>query len=849
MNRLSLARDKRHIALARSLHARLYVSAQGRVFAVSGRPDFDQLLACLKQFEQVPSPVEAPTPHALGVPTCDGEICPEQLQRMGRALLRWRLELAAEARLRPAQRRKRQIIARERQEIARLETRLAEVRAWQFELAAGGDPLGAPFFLGSAAEAELAATLAAAAESVGNSSTFAWQVRVVYWLSGACAARRFVQAAGGVRQAYPKVTRCERMRNFQATLRVWILRSQHEKSRQLRHELAHAMKRLPAAMVQQAQLTSRLRCRTFREHCELLLERIETYLAEQRRQAHAVEAACAALCAADGCQTEFSLRCVEIYACEEDFTSLLRIITRLAEQAKRPAYDKLLDALHRLPETPREWQFDNVRCTLSRGSSLADVAWVLEHDLFRSLAESCLSAVEARRLSEGFERSGWPLDAGDLYRLLRQIRQREHREAIEHWLAWLRSAAPRRLTPSITVALHNAFWTRYLPSILRPGWLAEFATCLSPAQRRAGGRDAAPLLERIVALQALLGKETRLPKSLRKLVEFSQRRDEERAYLEARAASEGLAESARMRLLKLEQSSASGVAFRSGKLVRAAEEVFVVLGIEVQKAIAQRKAERLCRAELGALAEQFPHELLWNVAAWLEKMSGGDRERLHALLQAHQTHGPQYKRFLPQNQEWLAKARARGLELEAWLDVEPEEVQLQGKRMEIGVASELPELLRMGTYFGTCLSLGEVNDLSVLANACDANKQVLFMVWRDGQGRRKMAARQLIAISDKDRLVGYHCYVSSGEVESQRDEAVREAMATFCGRLAARCGLLLADSGAPQSLGDHFWYDDGTCPWPTAAKAARKAMRALESANHLEDAEAEAFTALAAAVL
>ena len=45
-------------------------------------------------------------------------------------------------------------------------------------------------------------------------------------------------------------------------------------------------------------------------------------------------------------------------------------------------------------------------------------------------------------------------------------------------------------------------------------------------------------------------------------------------------------------------------------------------------------------------------------------------------------------------------------------------------------------------------------------------------------------------------------------------------MASYCGRLAVRGGLELSDQASPQGIADHFWYDDGECHWPPAARLA-----------------------------
>jgi hypothetical protein len=87
----------------------------------------------------------------------------------------------------------------------------------------------------------------------------------------------------------------------------------------------------------------------------------------------------------------------------------------------------------------------------------------------------------------------------------------------------------------------------------------------------------------------------------------------------------------------------------------------------------------------------------------------------------------------------------------------------------------------------------------------------------DDAGRQRVVARQLIAISDDFKLLGYTCYLSSRIEKRIRPEVVT-AMACYCGRLAAKCGIELADDGSPAQIGDHFWWDDGVCDWPADAR-------------------------------
>ena len=277
---------------------------------------------------------------------------------------------------------------------------------------------------------------------------------------------------------------------------------------------------------------------------------------------------------------------------------------------------------------------------------------------------------------------------------------------------------------------------------------------------------------------------------------------------------------AQSRLLCLESSEGDSTPVNPTKLRRAAEEAFLLLGLEAQGAIARRLAESKCREHLGELVPLLARDQLWDFAGWIEKMSDAERQRLRTVITVRNCYGCNYKRHLADNQSWIAKSLQRGLDLEPWFAAEPYVETIGGRTMEITLASELHEIFQMGEYFNTCLSLGDINEMSVLTNAYDANKQVVFMFTRDDSGLRQVVARQLIAISSDFKLVGYRCYMSWRHVEkTNRDEGLA-AMAAYCGRLAQECGLELADQGTPEEIGDHFWYDDGECEWHAAARAA-----------------------------
>jgi hypothetical protein len=116
------------------------------------------------------------------------------------------------------------------------------------------------------------------------------------------------------------------------------------------------------------------------------------------------------------------------------------------------------------------------------------------------------------------------------------------------------------------------------------------------------------------------------------------------------------------------------------------------------------------------------------------------------------------------------------------------------------------EILRMGTYAGTCLSVGGANAHSAAAVLLDPNKQVLYL--RDGRGR--VVARQLLAISDEGELVCFHVYASIrspgvSELFRKYDVALAKALQVpiyrFDSQTAREYNIARVLSEA--------WYDDG----------------------------------------
>ncbi|MBL8218446.1 MAG: hypothetical protein JNL62_04420 [Bryobacterales bacterium] len=82
---------------------------------------------------------------------------------------------------------------------------------------------------------------------------------------------------------------------------------------------------------------------------------------------------------------------------------------------------------------------------------------------------------------------------------------------------------------------------------------------------------------------------------------------------------------------------------------------------------------------------------------------------------------------------------------------------VDGRFVSLSIETDPLEVLRMGTYVGTCLGLGGSFSYSAVAVLLDANKQVVYA--RDQRGA--VIARQLVAVSKEDELVCFHIYPAS----------------------------------------------------------------------------------------
>jgi hypothetical protein len=193
-----------------------------------------------------------------------------------------------------------------------------------------------------------------------------------------------------------------------------------------------------------------------------------------------------------------------------------------------------------------------------------------------------------------------------------------------------------------------------------------------------------------------------------------------------------------------------------------------------------------------------------------------NRKWLRRLLKAHLEGEVDWREQLPGNRKFLAELQARGISPDLWLAAHPRQFSPQANsQFMLSLCSEPLEILRMGNYFGTCLSIGQINAFSTVANALELNKRVVYA--RNEAGR--VVGRQLLALNANWELVGFEVY---SDVADASRKAFEKTFVRYAADFAALCGLALGSDGEVPLLFVEEWYDDGIVPWdpPTGQETA-----------------------------
>lgn len=215
------------------------------------------------------------------------------------------------------------------------------------------------------------------------------------------------------------------------------------------------------------------------------------------------------------------------------------------------------------------------------------------------------------------------------------------------------------------------------------------------------------------------------------------------------------------------------------------------VGLELQKSLG---AHELDVEELG---DRMLHAL-----RLLQDLDANQRS-LRRLLRACMRGDRDGVREHPANARWLEEQPERVQQ--RWLSELVLERELEdGARVKLSIEHDPLEVIRLGSYVGSCLGLGGTYTYSAAAIAIDINKQVVFA--RDANGH--FLARQVLALTKDGKLACYAIYPKASR-------ALRGAFAEFDAMLAKDLQLEIDSSSHDNEdreielIVAEKWWDDG----------------------------------------
>ncbi len=341
------------------------------------------------------------------------------------------------------------------------------------------------------------------------------------------------------------------------------------------------------------------------------------------------------------------------------------------------------------------------------------------------------------------------------------------------------------------------------PALALPGWLR-------PEEEAA--------LRALAWLQAEAGRP--LPRRIRKALSREQDLAREHAALTARTA---LSDGAKLRVAKLEGWLADPRELRDWsrrELAEALAELRPQALLDAMDARLRGALRRhwLRRLRLGeAAGEPLEDAHWWNA---LRLMGSTDRNRrlLRQLLRRRAAGRYDWLDH-PGNQAFLDRERAAGRRPEGWLAPLSLEVAVPDGVLRAVAETDPLKVLQMGNYFGTCLSVGGINEHSTIANAIEANKRVFYLL----DGAERVLARQLVVLSRAGAVVGFRVY-GAGSSDSEGDAGpwpqilfgrMTRALREGCGGRwpnAEEDARYYHADGSEELALFADWYNDGSVP-------------------------------------
>ena len=476
---------------------------------------------------------------------------------------------------------------------------------------------------------------------------------------------------------------------------------------------------------------------------------------------------------------------------------------------------------------------DEARNFMVTGGDLEDLKWLNDQGLYDPYKTNYGAAVKPFRSIvtwlRTFEASLTDDDCEVLWNSIASEKGCHLVESIARFLGWM-TRPNRQQVGEITGLVQ----TLSHPSLSR-SLIDRMHSWANPPKRSrlpAGCPDNLPAeitleVRRLAFYQRMAGQQARIPGSIRNIFEARSRQITELEHLKSLGAKASPSQSLRLSHLSIRIGKTEELESRSKeRILRQIREVSVITALTAARELIRDEISRWWLSQFGIEPDlqQFRWQEQLQMISWAEKLETRSKDLVISLLKAYREHGPAYRQTLPGNAEWLCRV-SRAIKLEQWHSPEPLRFEIGGETLILKAASHPVDIFLMGSRFDTCLSIHDGhNALSVIANAADANKAVIY-AWRaDGTP----VARKLVAIRPDGKMVGFRIYAH------EPTDAIDAAFARFCGIWAARAGMGLANSGEPASISGNFWYNDGTISWTEDTYAAYREIHP-EATFEIED--------------
>lgn len=318
-------------------------------------------------------------------------------------------------------------------------------------------------------------------------------------------------------------------------------------------------------------------------------------------------------------------------------------------------------------------------------------------------------------------------------------------------------------------------------------WIAGYPAALAPALQRLAAVD--PDAERTAAKR--LARDLPAPTALRR--EIAALRAPE---LRGKAGVAKRLANLEAQLAAPKQPSATRLQRLATKLERAARDIALTrFATAVTSAAVDRIVRAFALAEFPAWGRE-PRTLAVLLA--LVELEEADRALAGRLVRARCGSRPWDLRDDPVNRAYLDEMRHARVDPTPWLDDSPRVVIARdGKPLALALTSDPLDVFAMGAHFETCLAPDGGNFFSVVANAADINKRVLYA--RRGD---RVIGRCLLALTNSFSVLTFHVY-SHEPIDLERH--VRD----FAIDLAQRMNTTIVPAGSVRRLLARDWYDDG----------------------------------------